>query len=436
MGSRLLWRRSATAVGMYSAALLGFLGQVLAARTLGPREFGQLAIVIAVTGFFQLLMDLTVEEAVIKYGFRYSTAEDWGRLRRLFRRALSVKGIGALLAGIAIAALAPAAHTLFGADGLVAPLLVAAFLPLAQSPEGMAGATLILQGRYDVRGYFLALSMALRCAALGVGSQYGVTETVIGVVLAQVVATAAVCGAGWVAFRRFPEAAPVPLGSDRRAILGFVGQSTLATAMVSARATFAPLMLGIVANPAQVGFFRAAQAPQVAFATLTAPVRLILLTEQTRDWERGARAAVLAGVRRFTIAAGLLALVLLPPALWFMPDLIRLTYSAQYLPATDAARLILAAAALQAVVGWTKSLPVSIGRPGLRVVTHGIETAVLVPLVVALGALWGATGAAAAVLVATGVFVAVWVVALSRIRRDAALVPTASPPPLEEALVP
>src|ERR671935_637361 len=124
MRSRLLWRRSATAVGIYAAALLGFLGQLLAARALGPREFGLLAIVFASAGFFQSFLDLTVEEAVIKYGFRYSTAQEWGKLRRIFERALTFKGIGGVLAGVALLALAPLAHWVFGAKGLLLPLVV------------------------------------------------------------------------------------------------------------------------------------------------------------------------------------------------------------------------------------------------------------------------------------------------------------------------
>ena len=41
---------------------------------------------------------------------------------------------------------------------------------------------------------------------------------------------------------------------------------------------------------------------------------------------------------------------------------------------------MLIVAALQLVWGWTKSFPVSIGRPGLRVVVQAIEIAVFVPL--------------------------------------------------------
>ena len=64
------------------------------------------------------------------------------------------------------------------------------------------------------------------------------------------------------------------------------------------------------------------------------------------------------------------------------------------------------AAAIHFALGWTKSLPVTIGRPRLRIVTHGLETLVAIPLVAVLGVEWGATGAAVAVLVSTLVFAA------------------------------
>ena len=61
---------------------------------------------------------------------------------------------------------------------------------------------------------------------------------------------------------------------------------------------------------------------------------------------------------------------------------------------TDAARIILVAAAIQLVFGWAKSFPTTIGRPRLRILAHGIETIVLIPLVLVLGESNGVTGAA------------------------------------------
>ena len=65
---------------------------------------------------------------------------------------------------------------------------------------------------------------------------------------------------------------------------------------------------------------------------------------------------------------------------------------------------------------------------------HGVETLVLIPLVVVLGAAWGATGAAGAVLASTVVFIAFWTGLFLRIRREPASKGT--PPPQPEAVLP
>jgi O-antigen/teichoic acid export membrane protein len=108
------------------------------------------------------------------------------------------------------------------------------------------------------------------------------------------------------------------------------------------------------------------------------------------------------------------------PVLWvLMPFLMELCYGPEFREhATTAARLVLLAAALQLIWGWTKSFPVSIGRPGLRIVAHGVEIAVFVPLLLVFGAEWGATGGAAAMVVSTAVFCVLWSVLLARVRNE------------------
>ncbi len=429
MRSRLFWRRSAAAAGIYASVVLGFLGTVIVAHAFTTRLLGLYAIVIAATGFFQTLLDLTIEEALVKYGFRFQEREDWGRLRRLFGRALQLKLAGGVVAGLCLLALAPAAHTLFGDDRLLTPMLIAAALPLAQAPENVGGVALILRGRYDIRAFFLFVSMALRLGAIAIGTRYGLPETIAAIVVAQVLATAAVLGAGWAAFRRNPRVAAVEIGEERPEITRFVMQSTLATGVVALRGTLSPLLLGVVSSPNQVGYFRVAQAPLQGFAALSAPARLVLLTEQTRAWERGTRESVFAGVRRYSLGAAAAVLVAGPLLLWLAPDLVRLFFTSKNVGATDALRLIVVAGALQFVFGWTKSFPVSIGRPKLRIWAHGIETLVLIPLVVVLGSAWGATGAAGAVLVSTVVFIAFWTGLFLRIRREPASQGTHPPRP-------
>src|SRR5207253_1766426 len=84
---------------------------------------------------------------------------------RVFGVGISLKVVGGLLGAVAIAILAPLSHLIW-AHGLTGPMLVAALLPVAQAPEGIAAAALIVRRRYDVRAAFLVVSMALRLAAL------------------------------------------------------------------------------------------------------------------------------------------------------------------------------------------------------------------------------------------------------------------------------
>jgi O-antigen/teichoic acid export membrane protein len=418
MFSRVLRRRSATAAWIYAAVACGIAGTIVAARVLGLDDFGVFATALAAVGFFQVLLDLTVEESLTKYGFRYVAAADWGRLRRLFRQMLLLKLVGGALATLIIVALAPFADELFGASGVEQALLAAALLPLVQSSENVAATALLLHSRYDLRGVYQAGSSGLRLLAIVIAAPLGVTETLVAIVIAQAASTVVISIVGVVALRRFPAAPARELGEDTRGIRSFVIQSSIATGVISLRTTLVPLVLGIVSGPTQVGLFRIAQTPQTGLAAASSPARLVLMTEQTRDWEKGERSRVLAGVRAYSKWAGALMLIAVPVFLVAMPWLVDLVFGEQYDDAVTAARVILIAAAVHFTLGWTKSLPVTIGRPRLRIFTHGLETLVAIPLVAVLGAEWGATGAAIAVLGSTLVFAVAWLVVILRLREE------------------
>ncbi len=417
MLSPVLWRRSATAIGIYGATVLGIAGMAIAARELGKEAFGTFAIVTAASAFFQLLLDLTVEDALVKFGFRYSTAEDWGRLRRLFDIALRFKLAGGLAAGIFLLVLAPLSSLVWH-SGLTLALVVVAPLPLLQAPENVYGSAIMLRGRYDLRGYFLLLAMALRLVGVAIGAHFGVWQAVLGMLIAQVIATAAITYGGYEALRRFPRPAAEPLGEHARELRNFVISSTASSTLVSMRGTLSTLVVGAAAARDQAGFFRIAQAPLTAFNALSAPARLVLLTEQTRDFEQGSHDKMYRMLKRYIAGTAVLMALAIPPLWWAMPWLVKLVNGSGYGPAAEPARVLLLAAAIQFIFGWTKSFPVSIGRPNLRLWPQIIEIATLVPLTIVCASRWGATGAAIAAAIAGAVFASVWCFLLVRIRRE------------------
>jgi O-antigen/teichoic acid export membrane protein len=237
----------------------------------------------------------------------------------------------------------PFATSIFqDAAGITLPLALAAWLPLVQSPEGVAASFLIVRGRYDLRALFLLISMALRLSGLAAGATIGLTGAVVGIVLAQVLATTAICVAALVAYRRGPRVAREPLADDRAEFRSFVVQSSVGSLISPLRGTLAYPLLNIVASSFQVGYFRAAQAPQTAFSSLSAPLRLILIADQTREFERGNIRAVYRLIWRYTVGTTLAMLVLVPTLLG-----LRAAYGA-----TGAAGAVVIAAAVVAVL-WS-----------------------------------------------------------------------------------
>src|SRR5437764_914396 len=77
--------------------------------------------------------------------------------------------------------------------------------------------------------------------------------------------------------RRSPRAPRVPLGEDAREIRACAVQSTISSGLTSVRTSIPTVLVGVVTTSNQVANFRAAQAPSTAFASLSAPARLVLL---------------------------------------------------------------------------------------------------------------------------------------------------------------
>ena len=303
MGSRVFRRRAATAVATYGATVLGIVTVAAATRLLGDYRFGLFAIVLAAVAFFQLLADSTVEEAVVKYGFRYVAEERWGRLRRLFAVALAAKWAGAAAAAVLVAVLAPFADGIFNADGL-------------RDADAARRARAARAGAGGGRRRGAARPRALRPARVVLRRLDGAPprrrrhrrlvrrvrsgDRLRGRAGARVVAIGI---AALASLRRFPAAASERLAEDAREIRRFVASSAAGSGLVSLRTTSAPLGLGVVSNPVQVGYFRTAQAPITGFAALSSPVRLIMLTEQTRDVESGRDDLLWRSLKRYSLGA-------------------------------------------------------------------------------------------------------------------------------------
>ena len=271
MRSRVLRRRSATA-RVYSRRLSASLTTIVATRGLGVSDYAKFAAILAATGFFQVLLDLTVEDALVKYGFRYVETEQWGRLRRMFESALLFKIAGGVLAGIAIVAAGAVRAARSGASAACSTDADrGSLLPVVQAPENVGAARSSCAAATTCAAVFGRLDRLCASSASGIGMSFGLDGAVVGLILAQVFMTAAISIVGFGAFRRFPQVRSETLGSDRRDVRQFVIASTIGSSLTSARATLGTALLPAWSRVDQAAYFRNAQAPATGLATSARP---------------------------------------------------------------------------------------------------------------------------------------------------------------------
>ncbi len=251
MSSRVLRRRSATAAWIYVAVACGILGTIVAARVLGLDEFGVFATALAVVGFFQVLLDLTVEESLTKYGFRYVASRGLGDgCDGSSGRRCSSRSSAALLATLILVALAPFADEIFDADGLEQALLAAALAPARP---------VLRERRRDGAAPAQPLRPAGRLPG-GLGGASSPRDRHRGAARRDRGARRDRHRAGDLddrhlrrsASSRCADSRPRPhaeLGEDVPEIRSFVLQSSVATGVISLRTTLVPLVLGVVAGP-------------------------------------------------------------------------------------------------------------------------------------------------------------------------------------------
>ena len=351
-------------MGLRRRSRSGSSASIVAARVFTVAQFGVFMTALAVVGFFQTLLDLTVEESLTKYGFRYVSTGDWGRLRRLFRQAFLIKLVGGALATLILLALAPLADSIFDEQGVGAALVAASLLPLVQASENIGATALLLHSRYDLRGVYQAGSGALRLIAIAIGVQYGVTEALAAIVRRPGDLDGVASGG------RARRHAALPGGARPAARRGRAGHPLVRAAVESRDGSRVP------ADDTRPGCCSASSPGRRRSATSASPRarrpgsppparrRGSSCSRSRRGTGSAASArACSQGIRKYTLGAGAIMLVAVPVFFFAMPWLVDVVFGEKYADAVEAARIVLLAAAIQFAIGWTKSLPVTVGRP-------------------------------------------------------------------------
>lgn len=421
---------------MTAAQTLGSLAQFsLAARILGPEDFGVLVIIIAAATLLFGLATMPGEEVITTYVTRSIAAGRPQEAGQVLRLALGAAlGLRLLAYGLIALLTWAAAGLLDLVDPAYGPVLLLYSLTgilTAVSGESLAALRLADRLRWGF-GVTAASALAGVIVLLGVAWAGG---GLLPVALASVV-RAAVLGGGLLLLAvAFAGAAGIPglLRSwsvraprdIRRFQLTAFARSSVEALHTQADA----LLLAGLTGPAQVGLYRAARyitdAALLPFRSLAYGVQ----AEYSRQWFGGNGAALRSLSRRFTALAALAALagygLLFLGQHWIIP----LLYGPEFAAAGRSLLLMLPGALILSALAALQGLPAAAGRAGPHL-------AALLAAVVAQAAviLWlapeqGAQGAALAFTLQALVFAAVILPAAGRIFRQSYRRPAAAAQP-------
>jgi O-antigen/teichoic acid export membrane protein len=411
--SRSWWRRAGkTSIAAWCATALGLVGTIVAARGLGPNDYGLVALAIAAATFVASFLDLTLEEGVVHHGFRAIASGDLGALRSLLRAAFLVDlGIGILLAALLVGFAGPIADLASG--GRLDPSLIqlAALMTLATTVNGTTGSVLLLAGRPDLRALIMAATNLARLLALLAAVQLGGPAAVVGAyalaaAIGALVQGVTAWGVGW---REWTGAKTTRSARAWiRPLTTFGIHSSLTSSVVSMERSLVLILLGAIAGPSAAGIFNVALLPVGVMALATEPIRLVLYPEQARLAARGD----LRSLRRtMTWYSGVGLAVGIPCAIagWFvLPWLIPMLFSDQFDDAVEPARILLPAAVCFLALGWSKTVPAAIGKPHVRTAVSALSAIIMLTLTAVLAPRYESNGAAVAYTAAAVSVSVIW----------------------------
>jgi O-antigen/teichoic acid export membrane protein len=386
-------------MAVYLAFVLAFLGTVVAARGLGPREFGTVVLAVAVATLFATFLDLTLEEAVVHHGFRALAEGDAAGIVGLVRASLVLDvAIGVVVSG-SVVLLAPPLADLASAGSLDPDLVrLAALITLCSTADPTMNAVLQVAGRPDLRGWVMTGTNLARLTAVLIAVHFGTAEAIIlGYAAGEALGA---LGNGLVAWRlvrnRWGSAAGsrvrrVPI----RELIRFGFHTSITTSVAAASGSLVPVLLGRLAGPTAVGVFRVSMFPVFVADSASGPIRIVLYPEQARLSAAGNHAQLRQAIRNHTLAALAVSLPIAVAGWFALPWLLPLLYSEQFDDAVLPARIMLIAAVARFSGAWFKTLPAALGKPQLRTALTLFELALMISLLILLGE-QGSVGAAIA----------------------------------------
>ena len=374
--------------GKAGAGLISLVYLVIAARALGPRDYGILVLVHGYVTAVCGIVEFPAWQAIVRYGAEATEANTPHRLARLLRFGTTVELIGGVAAILTAMILAPFVGPHLGwPPETVAFAIPYSFAVLGSVRSAPAG-YLQLIGRFDLIGLHNIVQPLVRLAGatLALLLGWGLKGFLVAWLIAALAEFAVLWTMGlWCARRRLGALLlRTERGSakaDNPGIWRFLVASNADVTLSELAGRIAPLIVGWVLGPAMAGLFAVAQRATVIIAQPAQILGNTAYAELARMVAAGQGGAPLRRTLRRVIGIALLASapVVLLVALFPTPIITLLAGSA--FKAAGGLMVVLVIARMIAVIGPPCSSALSaMGFPALSMSANLFASLVFLPI--------------------------------------------------------
>ena len=367
---------SANALAMAGSMLQG----ALAARLVGVEGLGIVGLVTDFATNLNRLTSFRMGQLVVRYVGEYSSRNQETEAAAAFKAAGLVELGSSLAAVVLILLLAPLAATYLAHDPAATPLFRLYGLAILANLVNES-ATGLLQ--YSDRFRYLAqitvgssmFTLALMVVAFLVGG--GLTAVVLAYTLGKASGAMAVSALAmgearrrW--GRRWWRTPLSSLASRWREMARFATSTNISTTITLITRDSELLWLGLLSDPVQVGFYKVARALSSAVYLPVEPMISTTYRETAVESSNKRWLNVRYLLRSGSLLAGGWTLAGVFGLVVFGPWLVRLIYTAEFLPAYPVLVVLLIGAAAANVFYWNRSLLLLLGMPQYPNWVHGI----------------------------------------------------------------
>lgn len=259
--------------GKAAAGLIGLAYMLIAARLLGPRDYGVLVLVHGFAMTVGGIVEFPGWHAIVRYGAHARTAGDMPRLARLLRFAGTIEAIGGVCAVMVAALLGPLIGARLGWSPVAVAFAVPYSLAVLASIRATPAGYLQLAGRFDLLGLHNLVAPLVRLggAIIAGASGAGLHGFLVAWLVAALAEWAVMWGLGIYEASRTLAGTSLRGGlrgvsSANPGIWRFMLAANADVTLAELSGRVAPLVVGWMLGPVAVGLFAVAQRATVVIA--------------------------------------------------------------------------------------------------------------------------------------------------------------------------